>query len=301
MKPISKEPAREKKSLTAAQARKRQQQRMVWLRRGIQLFFFLLAPSLFTGAFSGVKYLFAQIGRSQPFQLVSFVKTLVGLLLLTVLLGRWFCGWVCAFGSLGDWVQSLSQRLQKKIKRKLPPMPDRAKQALSYLPFCILTAIVVLCAAGWYGKLSGWSPWDVFSMVTSLNLRLSGYALGLALLLLILLGMAWVPRFFCRFLCPMGAVFRLLPILPWAVLRRDRNSCLRGCSACTRSCPMDLSIGQEQNAADCIRCGKCTGVCPKGNLGSGLPWLDRHPEVSALLGAVIFLAAAWCLGCLRFV
>ena len=291
----------EKKPLTAAQMRKQRQQRMVWLRRGIQLLFFLLAPSLFTGAFSGVKYLFTQIGRSQPFQLVSFVKTLLGLLLLTMLLGRWFCGWVCAFGSLGDWIQSLSQWIQKKCKKKLPPMPDGAQQLLSRLPYCILTAIVILCAAGVYGNLSGWSPWDVFSMVTSLSLRLSGYGLGLCLLVLILLGMAWVPRFFCRFLCPMGAVFRLLPVLPWSVLRRNLESCLRGCSACTRSCPMGLSLGEGQNAGDCIRCGKCTGICPKENLHSGLPWLDAHPEVSALLGAAVFLIAAWCLGCLRFV
>lgn len=301
MNMLSKKDGQEKKPLTAAQKRKRKQPRLLWLRRGIQLCFFLLAPSLFTGAFSGVKYLFTQIGRSQPFEMVSFVKTLIGLLLLTVLLGRWFCGWVCAFGSLGDWIQSLSQWIQKKCKKELPPMPDRAKNLLSYLPFCILTAIAILCAAGVYGSLSGWSPWDVFSMVTGLNLRLSGYELGLGLLILILLGMAWTPRFFCRFLCPMGAVFRLLPILPWSALRRNRDSCIRGCSACTKRCPMDLSIGQGQNAGDCIRCGKCTEVCPKGNMGSGLPWLDRHPEVSALLGAVIFLIAAWCLGCLRFV
>ena len=60
----------------------------------------------------------------------------------------------------------------------------------------------------------GTSPWDVFSMLHAGNFRLSSYTPGIVLLVLILVGMFFEERFFCRFLCPMGAVFSLLPILP---------------------------------------------------------------------------------------
>lgn len=291
----------EKKHLTVAQKRKKTLKRRSYLRAGLQILFFLLTPSLFTGAFSGVKYIFTQIGTSQPLEPVSFVKTLAALCLLTMVFGRFFCGYVCAFGALGDGVQFVSKQIQKKLKKKLPAIPAGAKKWLSKLPYGILTAIVVLCAAGVYGSLSGYSPWDVFSMATSLKFRLSGYALGCILLALILVGMAWEPRFFCRFLCPMGAVFRLLPIFPWAILRRDRSQCGKGCSACTKNCPVELSLGEGGNAADCIRCEQCRGICPRGNISTGTQWMDAHVEVVTIVKAVIYLAAAALLGCLRFV
>ena len=221
----------EKKPLTVAQKRKQTRKRRSYLRAGLQILFFLLTPSLFTGAFSGLKYIFTQIGLSQPLKPVSFVKTLAVLCLLTMIFGRFFCGYVCAFGALGDGVQFVSKIVQKKLKKKLPAIPSGAKKWLSKLPFGILTVIIILCAMGVYGSLSGYSPWDVFSMATSLKFRLGGYATGCVLLVLILVGMAWEPRFFCRFLCPMGAVFRLLPIFPWAILRRDRSRCGKGAPA----------------------------------------------------------------------
>lgn len=294
-------PQEEKKPLTAGQKRKKTLQRRSYLRAGLQILFFILTPSLFTGAFSGVKYIFTQIGLSQPLEPVSFVKTLAALCLMTMVFGRFFCGYVCAFGALGDGMQFLSKKLQKKCKKKLPPIPASAKKWLGKLPFAIMTAIVVLCAAGVYGSLSGYSPWDVFSMATSLKLQLSGYTLGCILLVLILLGMAWEPRFFCRFLCPMGAVFRLLPIFPWAILRRDRSLCGKGCSACTKNCPVELSLGEGGNAADCIRCDQCRGICPRGNISTGKRWMDDHVEVVTVVKAVIYLAAAALLGCMRFV
>lgn len=291
----------EKKPLTVAQKRKQTLKRRSYLRAGLQILFFLLTPSLFTGAFSGVKYIFTQIGLSQPLEPVSFVKTLAVLCLLTMLFGRFFCGYVCAFGALGDGVQFVSKKVQKKRKKKLPAIPSGVKKWLSKLPYCILALIVILCAMGVYSSLGGYSPWDVFSMATSLNFRLGGYVLGCVLLALILVGMAWEPRFFCRFLCPMGAVFRLLPIFPWAILRRDRSQCGKGCSACTKNCPVEVSLGEGGNAADCIRCEGCRGICPRGNISTGQRWMDDHVEVVTIGKAVIYLIAAALLGCMRFV
>ena len=58
-------------------------------------------------------------------------------------------------------------------------------------------------------------------MIRAGNFHLSGYLPGLLLLLLILAGMVFCERFFCRFLCPMGAVFNLLPILPLFAAKRQ--------------------------------------------------------------------------------
>ncbi len=255
--------------LTPAQRRKRENSRKAILRAAIQIVFFLLAPALFTSAFTGVKQLFTAIGQGQPLAFTGFVQTLLALCLFTMVFGRFFCGFACPFGALGDLVYFLREKVRKKTKKKGPRLPGALVRVLNYFPFLLLFAIVLLCTLGVYASLTGWSPWDVFSMLTTLNLRLGGYILGTILLVLILVGMALEPRFFCRFLCPMGAVFRLLPILPWSVLKRDTDSCLKGCSACAKTCPVGHTLGVGENAGDCIRCDKCVGVCPKQNITCG--------------------------------
>ena len=73
----------------------------------IQLLFFILMPATFTTAFSGVKYIFTQVGAGAKIESNPFVVVLIVLLLYTVLFGRFFCGYACSFGALGDAVRSL--------------------------------------------------------------------------------------------------------------------------------------------------------------------------------------------------
>ena len=185
-----------------------------YVRAGIQLLFFLFLPSAFTTAFSGIKALLTQIGSSSPIAWSSFLTVLLALCAYTIVFGRFFCGYACAFGSLGDAVRGLYLWICKKCKKKPHSIPKAVCRWLSYGKYVVLLAIVLLCFSGVYGKLSGWSPWDVFSMLHAGNFHLSGYVLGVVLLVLIVAGMVFCNRFFCRFLCPMGAVFSLLPVLP---------------------------------------------------------------------------------------
>lgn len=206
--------------LKAMTPKKRQKLIYQATRTSIQIACFLLAPSLFTEAFGGIKSIFRAISAGQVLEFNSFVRTLVILCGVTILIGRFFCGYMCAFGSLGDWVYALSQKIQKGISKQkskkvqLPKISMEWQKRFQWTKYGILAVIVILCTLGIYDSLHGWSPWDVFSMARALNLKLEGYALGVILLALILFGMAWKERFFCQFLCPMGAVFALLPALP---------------------------------------------------------------------------------------
>lgn len=231
-----------------------------------QILFFLFFPSAFTGAFAGIKYIFTQIGAKNPIELSSFVTVLIFLCAYTVLFGRFFCGYACPFGTLGDLIRELYLYICKKLKKKPIIIPQSIQKYLSYLKYVILFVIVLLCFLGVYGSMSGWSPWDVFSMLTSGNFKLSHYILGGILLLVIMIGMAFADRFFCRFLCPMGAVFSILPVLPFFTVRRDKEKCIKGCKACQKVCPSNLELvytkTQNQNG-DCFQCGKCLDICPK--------------------------------------
>lgn len=209
----------------------------VWLRSLIQVLYFLFIPSVYTAAFAGVKYIFTQIGAGEKVAMTSFVTVLVVICIYTILFGRFFCGFACAFGSLGDGVHALYVWICKKIKKKPLQIADAWTEKLCYLKYIVLALISILCFAGVYSEAKGTSPWDVFSMLHAGNFKLGGYLVGLVLLVLILMGMCFEERFFCRNFCPMGAVFSLLPVLPFFALHRDRGNCIKGCKACTKKCP----------------------------------------------------------------
>ncbi len=192
------------------------------MRAGIQLAFFIAAPSLFSTAFAGIKSIFLAIAAGQPVEWNSFLTVTAVLLIFTCFFGRHFCGYACAFGSFGDAVYEGFSWIRMKCfhKKKKPALSEKMVHGLQKVKYIVLALILLSCLTGVYGKLTGTSPWDVFSMLTAGRLPNSKYLVGIVLLVLIIVGMCTQERFFCQFLCPMGAVFALMPILPGALFRR---------------------------------------------------------------------------------
>ena len=264
----------------------------VWVRAVIQLLYFLFIPSAYTAAFNGVKYIFTQMGAKSHLELTSFVVTLIALCLFTIVFGRFFCGFACAFGSFGDAVRAFYVFICKKLKKKPVTMKASVVKYLQAVKYIVLVLLVVSCYTGVYSKTQGMSPWDVFSMLHAGNFKLGGYIVGLVLLVLILVGMAFQERFFCRVLCPMGAVFSMLPVLPLFTLRRDRSECIRGCRACTMKCPSDIELAPDtapELSGDCFQCQKCIDTCPKGNIHTGIRSLKGNEIWFTVLRAVVLL------------
>ena len=264
----------------------------VWVRAVIQLLYFLFIPSAYTAAFNGVKYIFTQMGTKSHLELTSFVAALIVLCVYTVIFGRFFCGFACAFGSLGDAVRALYVFICKKLKKKPVTMKANIVKRLQVLKYIVLLLLVVGCFTGVYAKTQGMSPWDVFSMLHAGNFKLGGYAVGGIILILIVVGMCFQERFFCRVLCPMGAVFSMLPVLPLFTLRRDRSECINGCRACTMKCPSDIELAPDtapELSGDCFQCQKCIDICPKGNIHTGIRALKGNEIWFTVLRAVILL------------
>ena len=248
------------------------------VRWAVQIAFFIAFPAVFSAAFNGVKYAFTQIGAMQPIELSAFIVTLAAVLAFTVVFGRFFCGYACAFGTLGDALFALFSPVRKKLgigvrKPLLPPKLQRALQLLKYL---VLVAICGLCVTGAWSSVSGYSPWTAFAGIIAGSV--DGVAAGaFAILGAIALGMLFVERFFCQFLCPLGAVFSLLPVLPFSSFRRNTTRCAKGCGLCKRSCPVSVHPDPDALAAgECISCGRCADGCPLENVA-----MLRVPNPSA--------------------
>lgn len=244
----------------------------ICLRLLIQLIFFIFFPSAFSSAFAGIKYIFIRLGIKEPLAFTGFIQVLLVLCLFTIVFGRFFCGFACAFGSLGDWLHSLYLLVCKKCRKEPLHLPSLPVRILNLCKYAVLLAIVIMCFLNVYNKTDAWNPWTAFSLLRAGNLRLSAVLPGFILFFLLLIGMTIFERFFCRFFCPMGAVFSLLPVIPLFAVRRRTYSCARTCGKCLRSCPAELAIPAEHNTnvpGDCFQCQKCLDACPaKNNISS---------------------------------
>ena len=251
---------------------KKRQRKVRLIRALVQLIFFIFYPALFSTAFMGIKSIFQSIAAHEQVTWNSFLDVTGVLLLITILFGRHFCGYACAFGSLGDAMYEITVFVRQKIfhKKGRHGYPEKVVHMLQKVKYLMLLFIIMSIMAGFYSKLQGMSPWDVFSMLTALKFPSATYKVGVVLLILILIGMCTQERFFCQFLCPMGAVFAFMPILPSALFTRNRTKCPPKCGLCKKRCPAHLDIdGDTQHSGECICCHACAATCPRQNIHIG--------------------------------
>ncbi len=183
--------------------------------------------------------------------------------------GRFICGFLCPFG----WIQELIHKIPfpKKFK-KLP-----AEKILRLLKHLILIVFVILLPLFFIDATGIGKPWfcayicpaGTLEAGIPLVLLNSGlrqivgflYAWKLLILAIILFLALILWRPFCRYLCPLGAIYGYFNPIALIRFKVDQQKCVR-CGACQKACPMDLPIHQKPNPMDCMRCGKCKDTCP---------------------------------------
>lgn len=197
----------------------------------------------------------------------SFSFYVVGFLLAVgVLFGRFICGWICPFGLIQELFYKIPSR-----KYKLPKIFTYVKYAI-LIVFVIALPIVAtdymgmgqpafcqyICPAG---TLSGGIPMTA----THPELRTTtGFLFGLKMTILFITIFAciFIFRFFCKTLCPLGAIYGLLNKISIYHLEIDNQTCIK-CGKCAHTCKMDINPVTNPNSAECIRCGACASICPK--------------------------------------
>lgn len=260
------------------------------VRQIIQIVFFLWMPALYTSAFSGIRYVIEQIRAGQPIEKNGFLTMLIVLCGFTIIFGRFFCGYICAFGTLGDGMYALSQWIQKKIKKKIPWVSTEISRKFQKTKYLLLIILIVIYGLGFTKRFQGTSPWEVFSMLYTGKIPDVTYFVGWILFVMILIGMCVKERFFCQYLCPMGAVFSWLPVLPTSVLDRDRDQCIPKCRACQIKCPVDMEIKQDQReGGECIQCLQCVDICPKQNIHMGISKIKGNEILFIILKIALFV------------
>lgn len=253
-------------------------------RRIIQALSFLLFPGLFISTFSALKQVYTALigGAFSAATLAGPLVLLISMLLITAVMGRFFCGFLCAFGTMGDFFWYLGT----KLRLPRPKIGTRSDRLLKKLKYVLLVLIVLLVWTLGLTILDGTNnPWTAFGMLTSLsgwtNLSVL-ISVGAALLLLIVVGSLFVERMFCRYLCPLGAVFALVSKFRLFKIRKPREKC-GACRACTKRCPMGIPLYRTNviTSAECIDCMSCVEICPRDNVSA-----NPKPAIAAAVAVV---------------
>ena len=253
----------------------------------IQLAAFLAMPGLFIMTFAAVGNLISSVfhGGFSVSENAGDLLIVSAVFCVTILCGRFFCGFLCAFGSVQEFLYGIPRLFVKK-RRQL--MPEDVDEILKYLKYLVLIAIAFLCWVVGFTVPSSMSPWSVFGMFTSLKGWSSlspWFTIGGFLLVAILAGSILIERFFCRYLCPLGALFALASHLRLFRIRKKDHEC-SSCGFCNRSCSMGIDLAFDDSVAsgECIHCFKCLGHCPCHALKT-----DANPAVSGILAVAMIL------------
>lgn len=194
-----------------------------------------------------------------------------------VFCGRLICGWMCPFGLVQDLLYRIP--LFKKIKN-LP-----GHRILRYLRFVILALFVIILPSVVVNKVGVGSPWfceyicpsgmlfgGIPLVISNPSMRGAiGYRFYWKLFLLIATIVLSIKAYrpFCKYICPLGALYGCGNKISLYRLKVDADKCVQ-CSSCQRACGMDIKVWENPNSIDCIRCGKCKASCPTGAITSTL-------------------------------
>ena len=239
-----------------------------WIKVIIQILSFALIPGLFEGEFAAVGNIVSCIYKGNiSWKSVKYsVWMLVATVPATVLVGRFFCGFFCSFGAVQDLLWFGSHRLRALFpgKRNL----KKADRIFRFAKYAVLFYFIIFVWSGVTAvKTAG--LWQVFGQYVSFG-HWPGLkpllSVGGILLLVIFIGSLFVQRFFCRYFCPMGAIYSLISQASFLKIDKPRKECGK-CHLCTSKCTMGMDLTKKDRIAggECISCQKCVSWCPKGN------------------------------------
>ena len=203
---------------------------------------------------------------TQPHSAAFYV---IGILMLyALLLGRFICGFLCPFGLIQELLYKIKTPKLKKSK---------VTRILSYLKYVILVYFVVIvpllyilysefgaqvpafckyiCPAGVIEGALMLSPFEDKPYLSSLGPL---FTWKFCLFIGIVIGSIFIFRFFCRFLCPLGALYGLFNHFSVFGIKLEKSKCTN-CGLCVSKCKLDI---RKVNDHECINCGECIEVCP---------------------------------------
>ena len=208
------------------------------------------------------------------------------LIFIGALFGRFVCGWLCPFGLVQDLLYKIP--FFKKIGT------FKGDRALRYLKYVILLVFVIImpmfflddygistpyfckyiCPSGMlFGGIPLASVNEGIRASVGFLYAYKGAILAVTVILSII-----IYRPFCKYICPLGAIYSFFNRISVLRIRNDEDKCIN-CKRCEKACKMNVAVLSEPDSAECIRCGLCVKSCPTESLSMRFSLKNSEKEV----------------------
>jgi ferredoxin-type protein NapH len=207
-----------------------------------------------------------------------FVVTALIPIFLTVLFGRFFCGWICP----ATFIYELNDNLGAWLRRAgLPVSRHKLDRRLKYI---VLAVGIVLSMFSGSVLFAAVYPPAVLGREIYYAIALSGFGAGMVYFLLTLLfDLMVTKRGFCRYVCPGGALYSLLGRYRLFRIKRDVTQC-NDCAKCNVVCQFGLDPLRDDFGQECNNCSACIAVCPTDALSFTVNIKDQAYQGAGHLG-----------------
>jgi polyferredoxin len=231
--------------------------------------------------------------RTVPEMHAAGMFMLIAFLAISWMYRKSFCSWICPVGTISEWLWQGGEAVFGRTFA-LPRWADVPLRSLKYVLFGLFAYVVVTMPVPEIRAFLG-SPYGLVADVKMLNFfRFMGQTASIVIGLLLVLSV-FIKNFWCRFLCPYGAMTGLVALVSPTRIRRDPVTCI-DCAKCAIACPAGLRVDSllSVRSAECTACMACVSVCPAaGALDLTVGLAGRHsvvrPWALAVAIAVIFL------------
>lgn len=182
-------------------------------------------------------------------------------LLSSFLMRKAFCSWLCPVGTLSEWLWKAGRQVFRR-NWTLPRWFDIGLRALKYILLGLFAWVVLtMSVAGIRAFLD--SPYGIIADVKMLNFFRNMGRFALGVLAFLIVASLFIQNFWCRYLCPYGALMGLASMLSPMRIRRVESACI-DCAKCAKACPSQLPVDRlvSIQSAECLGCMECVNICP---------------------------------------
>jgi polyferredoxin len=196
---------------------------------------------------------------------------LISFLSMSFLFRKAFCSWLCPVGTISEYLWRAGQKLFRR-NFQLPRWLDIPVRSLKYILLGFFVWAVSSMAVDELAAFMS-SPYGVIADVKMLNFFRHLGETGAIVLAVLVVASLFIQNFWCRYLCPYGALLGITSLFSPARIRRNPDSCI-DCAKCAKACPSALPVDRlvTIKSAECTGCLECVAICPaKDTLSLSLP------------------------------
>jgi polyferredoxin len=209
-------------------------------------------------------YLFLATGQIHSAHPAGFF-IFVSIILISLVFGKAFCSWLCPIGFLSELIADFGEKIFKR-RIKLPKWLDYPLRSLKYLMLGFLFYAVFIIMSEVALKAFLDSPYNLVSDIKMYYFFANISQFSLIVITVLFLMSIVIRNFWCRYLCPYGALLGITALFSPSKIKRNADNCV-DCGLCNKACPGFIKVDKVKTVIsdECTTCLNCVDVCPLEN------------------------------------